>query len=116
MSRGAVNEKIEGYFRVCEKAGLNGSQGVLIPRRNRRHLMLERKVIEAVAKGLFHIYTAEHASEGLELLTGMPAGTANAAGNYPSGSVLGHAQKTLQAYRRACQASGRQKNGRKHLR
>ena len=113
---GGVNEKIEGYFRVCEKAGLDGSQGVLIPRRNRRHLMLERKVIEAVAKGLFHIHTAEHASEGLELLTGMPAGTANAAGIYPRGSVLGHAQKTLQAYRRACQASGRQKNGRKNLR
>jgi len=112
---GAVNEKIEGYFRVCEKAGLNGSQGVLIPRRNRRHLMLEHKVIEAVSKGLFHIYTAEHASEGLELLTGMLAGTANAAGNYPGGSVLGHAQKTLQAYRRACQASGCKKNGRKRL-
>ncbi len=113
---GGINEKIEGYFHVCEKAGLDGSQGVLIPRRNRRHLMLGRKVIEAVAKGLFHVYTAEHASEGLELLTGLPAGMANAAGNYPSGSVLGHAQKTLQAYRRACQASGRQKNGRKHLR
>ncbi len=113
---GGVNEKIEGYFRVCEKAGLNGNQGVLIPRRNRRHLMLGRKVIEAVAKGLFHIYTAEHANEGLELLTGLPAGIANAAGNYPSGSVLGHAQKTLQTYRRACQASWRQKNERKRLR
>ncbi|MDE2309469.1 MAG: ATP-dependent protease, partial [Betaproteobacteria bacterium] len=113
---GGVNEKIEGFFRVCEKAGLDGSQGVLIPRRNRRHLMLERKVVEAVAKELFHIYTAEHASEGLELLTGLPAGVANATGNYPSGSVLGHAQKTLQAYRRACQASGRPKTRRKHLR
>ncbi|MBI5435822.1 MAG: AAA family ATPase [Nitrosomonadales bacterium] len=113
---GGVNEKIEGYFRVCATAGLDGSQGVLIPRRNRRHLMLERKVVEAVAKGLFHIYTAEHASEGLELLTGLPAGTANAAGSYPSGSVLGHAQKTLQAYRRACQASGRLKKQRKRLR
>ncbi|MDE2311210.1 MAG: AAA family ATPase, partial [Betaproteobacteria bacterium] len=113
---GGVNEKIEGFFRVCEKAGLDGSQGVLIPRRNRRHLMLEHKVAEAVAKELFHIYTAEHASEGLELLTGLPAGVANATGNYPSGSVLGHAQKTLQAYRRACQASGRPKTRRKHLR
>ena len=113
---GGINEKIEGYFRVCEKAGLNGNQGVLIPSRNRRHLMLERKVIEAVAKGLFHIYTAKYTSEGLELLTGLPAGIANATGSYPGGSVLGHAQKTLQAYRRACQASGRQKNGRKRLR
>ncbi len=113
---GGINEKIEGYFRVCEKIGLNGSQGVLIPQRNRRHLMLERKVAEAVAKGLFHIYTAEHASEGIELLTGLPAGIANAAGKYPPGSVLGHAQKTLLAYRRACQASERDKTARKRLR
>ncbi|MDP3828619.1 MAG: S16 family serine protease, partial [Polaromonas sp.] len=71
---GGINEKIEGYFRSCEIVGLDGSQGVLIPHRNRRHLMLERKVVEAVAAGRFHIYTAEHASEGLELLTGTPFG------------------------------------------
>ncbi|MDP3498019.1 MAG: AAA family ATPase [Candidatus Nitrotoga sp.] len=113
---GGINEKIEGYFRVCETAGLDGSQGVLIPHRNRRHLMLEHKVIEAVAKGLFHIYTAEHASEGIELLTGLPVGTANGTGNYPYDSVLGHAQKTLLAYRRACQVMEHPKEGRKHLR
>jgi predicted ATP-dependent protease len=113
---GGINEKIEGYFRICEKAGLDGNQGVLIPHRNRRHLMLESKVVDAVASGLFHVHTAEHVSEGLELLTGLPAGTANAAGNYPGGSVLGHAQKTLQAYRRACQASARQKTARKRSR
>ncbi len=113
---GGINEKIEGYFRVCENIGLDGSQGVLIPQRNRRHLMLERKVAEAVAKGLFHIYTAEHASEGMALLTGLPAGIANAAGKYPQDSVLGHAQKTLLAYRRACQATERDKTARKRLR
>jgi predicted ATP-dependent protease len=106
---GGINEKIEGYFRVCEKAGLDGSQGVLIPHRNRRHLMLERNVTEAVEKGLFHIYTAEHVSAGMELLTGCPFGTADEAGNFPLGSVLGNAQKTLQAFRRACQASDHQK-------
>ena len=113
---GGINEKIEGYFRVCETAGLDGSQGVLIPHRNRRHLMLEHKVIEAVAKGLFHIYTAEHTSEGIELLTGFSVGTANGTGNYPYDSVLGHAQKTLLAYRRACQVMEHPKEGRKHLR
>ena len=110
---GGVNEKIEGYFRICETAGLDGSQGVLIPHRNRRHLMLEGKVVEAVAKGLFHIYTAEHANEGIELLTGVPVGAPNEAGNYPSGSVLGHAQKTLLAYRRACHAPEHPKAGHK---
>lgn len=110
---GDINEKIEGYFRSCETVGLNGSQGVLIPRRNRRHLMLERKVVEAVTQGRFHIYTAEHASEGLELLTGMTFGELGPAGLYPLDSVLGHAQKTLQDYRRACQLSGQHKPRRK---
>jgi predicted ATP-dependent protease len=115
---GGINEKIEGYFRLCATAGLDGSQGVLIPQRNRRHLMLERKVVEAVDQGLFHVYTAEHASEGIELLTGLPAGVADEAGNFPHGSVLGHAQKTLLAYRRACQISAHpsQKTGLRHLR
>ncbi|MDH4216657.1 MAG: AAA family ATPase, partial [Gallionella sp.] len=112
---GGINEKIEGYFRVCEKAGLDGNQGVLIPHRNRRHLMLERKVVDAVSKGLFHIYTAEHVGAAIELLTGAPAGIADAAGDYPPGSVLGNAQKTLLAYRRACQESEPKKSGRKHL-
>jgi len=113
---GGINEKIEGYFRVCATAGLDGSHGVLIPQRNRRHLMLARKVVEAVDQGLFHIYTAEHASEGLELLTGLPSGVADDAGNYPQGSVLGHAQQTLLAYRRACQEAAHQKTESRHLR
>ena len=113
---GGINEKIEGYFRVCETAGLDGSQGVLIPSRNRRHLMLERRVIEAVEQGLFHIYSAEHVSDGMELLMGLPAGVVDDEGNYPHGSVLGRAQKTLQSYRHACHASEHPKPGRKYLR
>jgi predicted ATP-dependent protease len=103
---GGINEKIEGYFRICSTAGLDGSQGVLIPHRNRRHLMLEHNIVEAVEQGLFHIYTAEHASEGMELLAGNPFGIADEAGSYPRDSVLGNAQRTLLAYRRACQISG----------
>ncbi len=103
---GGINEKIEGFFRICKTAGLDGSQGVLIPHRNRRHLMLERKVVEAVEQGLFHIHTAEHAIEGMELLTGYPIGTADQAGSYPLDTVLGNAQRALLAFRRACQVSG----------
>jgi predicted ATP-dependent protease len=102
---GGVNEKIEGYFQICETAGLDGSQGVLIPKRNRRHLMLERSVIDAVEKGLFHIYAADHVSEGMQLLTGFPAGVVDESGNFPQDSVLGRAQQTLQHYRHACQES-----------
>jgi predicted ATP-dependent protease len=106
---GGLNEKIEGYFQVCVAAGLDGSQGVLIPHRNRRHLMLSRKVIEAVDQGMFHIYTAEHVSEGIELLIGLPAGVADEEGEYPHGSVLGHAQQTLLDFHHACQESGHHK-------
>jgi len=113
---GGINEKIEGYFRVCETAGLDGSQGVLIPARNRRHLMLEPRVVDAVARGLFHIYAAAHVSEGMELLTGVPAGELNVAGHYPHDSVLGHAQDTLLAFRRACQMQEHPKAPRRHFR
>lgn len=110
---GGINEKIEGYFQICEIAGLNGQQGVVIPHRNRRHLMLDRTVTTAVAQGRFHIYTASHVSEGLELLAGMPVGIPNDAGNYPSGTLLGRAQKILQSYRRACHSTPHPKPGRK---
>ncbi len=102
---GGVNEKIEGYFRICETAGLDGSQGVLIPKRNRRHLMLDRSVIDAVERGLFHIYAADHVSEGMQLLTGFPAGVIDESGNFPQDSLLGRVQQTLHHYRHACQES-----------
>jgi predicted ATP-dependent protease len=97
---GGINEKIEGYFRSCELQGLDGEQGVLIPARNRRHLMLAPAVVQAVAEGRFRILTAEHARDGIELLTGQPFGELGAMG-YPALSILGRAQIKLQAYRRA---------------
>ena len=113
---GGVNEKIEGYFRICRTAGLDGTQGVLIPHRNRRQLMLDRDVVEAVRQGLFHIYTAEQASDGIELLTGCASGMGGPPGEYAPDSVLGRVQKTLQAYRRACQAADNPKSPRKNAR
>jgi predicted ATP-dependent protease len=100
---GGINEKIEGWFRVCEAAGLDGSQGVLIPARNRRHLMLAPRLAQAVAKGSFHIHAAGHVTEGIGLLTGVAVGEPDAAGHYPQDSVLGRAQDALLRYRRACQ-------------
>ena len=101
---GGINEKIEGWFRVCEAQGLDGHQGVLIPDRNRRHLMLEAAVLDAVGQGLFHIYTAVHVRDGLELLTGQASGLGDSLVPAPCAedSVLGQAEKTLRAYRRAC--------------
>lgn len=103
---GGINEKIEGYFYVCKKAGLDGSQGVLMPHQNCRHLMLDNQIVDAVSKGLFHIYTMQDVMEGMELLTGMSAGIQLEQGyknmKYASNSILGHAQKTLKSYRLAC--------------
>jgi len=99
---GGINEKIEGYFRSCELLGLDGQQGVLIPGRNRHHLMLDPRVVDAVAQGRFHIYTANWASDGMTLLTGVPFGSLEGQ-DYPADTVLGRAQRALQAYRHACE-------------
>lgn len=107
---GAINEKVHGWFRLCQALGLSGQQGVLIPRRNLRHLMLDHALIAAVKDGLFHIHTAEHFSEALELLTGTPSGWTPAGGTFEEESVLGRAQKTLKAYRQACQAAASERS------
>ncbi|HMW69793.1 MAG TPA: ATP-binding protein [Nitrosomonas sp.] len=117
---GGINEKIEGYFSVCKTAGLDGSQGVLIPQRNQHNLMLPRNVIEAVAQGLFHVYTAQHIAEGVELMMGYPAGITAESNlheiiNYSHESVLGYAQRTLRAYRHACQQIDRPKSEHKRF-
>ena len=103
LAIGGINEKIEGWFKACERGGLTGHQGVLIPARNRRHLMLDARVVDAVARGAFHIHTADTAAEGLALLTGTDCGAIEG-GRYPPDSVLGRVEQTLLAYRRACQA------------
>ena len=84
---GAVNEKIEGFFDICHARGLDGSQGVLIPAANVQHLMLREDVVEAVRAGMFAVYPVQTVDQALELLTGVPAGEPDAAGNYPAGSV-----------------------------
>jgi predicted ATP-dependent protease len=92
---GGVNEKIEGFYDVCKARGLTGDQGVLIPATNVKHLMLRDDVVEAAAAGKFHIYPVEAIDQGIELLTGVAAGTPNADGKYPAGTVNGAAQETL---------------------
>ena len=105
MPIGGVNEKIEGYFRVCLALGLNGKQGVIIPKRNQRHLLLDDAVVQAVTDGKFHIITIEHVLEGIECLTGVAAGAQDVAGNYPANTVMGHAQIVLASYRKTLEAN-----------
>ena len=104
---GGINEKIEGWFDVCAEAGLDGSQGVLIPARNQRHLMLADRVVEAVAAGRFRVLTFAHVSEGIEVLTGTPAGFDAAEARGGEDTVYGRALQTLRSYRRAWRGWGR---------
>ncbi|MBJ6726512.1 Lon protease family protein [Geomesophilobacter sediminis] len=84
---GGVNYKIEGFFAVCKAKGLTGEQGVIIPKLNERNLMLSDEVVQAVAEGKFHIWSVKHVDEGIELLTGMPAGVAGPDGAFPPGCI-----------------------------
>lgn len=105
---GAVNEKIEGFFDVCKIQGLTGSQGVIIPRTNVRNLMLREDVVAAVQKGLFHIFAVSTIEEGIEILTGIPAGKANKSGTYPRNSVYGKITKELhRLYKAANKGKGK---------
>ena len=84
---GGVNQKIEGFFRICQAKGLSGDQGVLIPHQNLRNLMLREEVVEAVRQGRFHIYSARTIDEGIEVLTGVSAGKKRKGGTYPRRTI-----------------------------
>jgi len=84
---GGANEKIEGFFRLCQARGLNGSHGVIIPAANKRNLMLKQDVLDAVEKGLFSIYAVNTVDEALELLTGEVVGILDSEGNVVENSV-----------------------------
>ncbi len=92
---GAVNEKIEGYFTVCKQKGLTGEQGVIIPKSIVHNLMLKPEVVTAVKENKFHIYAVNTVDEGMEILTGLSAGTQNKEGQYPSKSINGIIAKRL---------------------
>jgi predicted ATP-dependent protease len=100
MAIGGVNEKIEGYFRVCQAVGLDGTQGVLIPERNASHLLLNDEVIDAVCAGKFHIHTFQHVLEGAAYLIGLNAGELDTDWRYPANSVMGRVQETLERFRK----------------
>lgn len=97
---GGVNEKIEGFFDICKQRGLTGRQGVLIPASNKTNLMLRRDIVESVAAGQFAVYPVRTVDEGIELLTGIPAGEPDSGGKYPADTVNGKVQSRLEAMAR----------------
>lgn len=119
---GGVNEKIEGFFDICRERGLSGEQGVIIPRTNVPHLMLRKDVVEACREGRFRIFAVASIDEGMAILTGVPAGEADAVGEFPIGSVnravagrlaafLRSAQKYAAAEKKSERSRGKDKNG-----
>ena len=92
---GSVSEKIEGFYEICKKTGLTGTQGVIIPRLNLPNVMLGKEVQEAVRDGIFHVYAISTVAEGIEILTGIPAGVRGAKGAFPPDTVNGMVEKRL---------------------
>ena len=92
---GGVNEKIEGFFRVCSGQGLTGTQGVMIPVSNVKDLHLRENVVDAVREGKFHIYPIEFIEEGAELLMGIKAGELMPDGMYPPDTIYGKVDRRL---------------------
>jgi lon-related putative ATP-dependent protease len=95
---GGVNEKIEGFFNYCKSRGLIGTQGVIIPARNIRHLMLNDDVLEEVSAGNFTIWAVSNIDEGIEILTGISAGTADSDGNFPDNTIHGRTKSCLRGW------------------
>ena len=98
---GGVNEKIEGFFDICKARGLAGQQGVLIPSANVKHLMLRQDVVAAVREGRFHIHAIDSIDQGIEVLTGTPAGARQADGHYPEGSINARVAARLAGFAKA---------------
>ena len=95
---GGVTDKIEGFFNICKLRGLTGDQGVMIPHQNIKNLNLSDDVIEAVKDGNFHIYPVKTVDDGIEILTGVPAGRKNKEGKYPAGTVNYLVNEKLKKY------------------
>ena len=95
---GGVNEKIEGFYQICKLRGFNGEQGVIIPKQNVRNLHLSDEIIDAVKKGKFHVYSVSTIDEGIEILTGVPAGQKDKNGKFPLGTINYLAQEKLKKF------------------
>jgi predicted ATP-dependent protease len=104
---GGVNEKIEGFYELCERRGLTGEQGVVIPQSNVPHLMLRKEVVRAVAEGRFHVYQVSTIDEAVELMTGVSAGERDAEGRWPDESVFGRIDARLRGLAEALAELGK---------
>lgn len=105
---GGITRKIEGFFTSCKLRGLTGEQGVMIPRQNIVNLMLEEEVARAVKEGKFHIFAVDTVDEGIEILTGIPAGERGENGRYPEGTINFLVQQKLEMYNDLIASKGKE--------
>lgn len=106
---GGVTRKIEGFFDICKHKKLTGKQGVIIPAKNVRELMLKKEVVQAVEAGKFHIYPIKTIAQGIEILTGMKAGRRHKDGTYPKGTVFRAVDDRLKELAEKARAFGKEK-------
>ncbi|MEX2598424.1 MAG: AAA family ATPase, partial [Dehalococcoidia bacterium] len=109
---GGATRKVEGFFEVCKAKGLTGDQGVLIPSANVRNLVLDSEVVDAINAGQFHVYGVDTIDEGIELLTGIPAGQADSQGHYPDGTINARVLDTLDQMAERLRSPERNNNNR----
>ena len=95
---GGATHKIEGFFDVCKVKGLSGDQGVVIPKSNINNLVLKEEIVQAIKAGTFQVYAVEPLNQGLEILTGMPAGEADENGEYQNGTINYAITKKLERF------------------
>ena len=100
---GGVNEKIEGFYQICKMRGLDGSHGVMIPVQNVNNLQLNDEIVEAVKNKKFHIYAISTIDEGIEVLTGVPAGKKDKDGKFPAGTINHLVYEKLKKYAKVCE-------------
>ncbi len=108
---GGVNEKIEGFFEICQKRGLTGKQGVIIPESNVCNLMLKESVVQAVRDGQFHVWPVKSIDQGIEILTGVKAGERLPDGGFEEDSVFGRADRRLNQLAERLEAFGKKDDG-----
>jgi len=107
---GGVCAKIEGFFELCRARGLTGRQGVMLPRANLEHLVLREDVADAIKEGKFNLYAVETVAQGIEVLTGVPAGERDPSGRFPAGSVFGRVERrVIEIAERLREAEGHQR-------
>jgi predicted ATP-dependent protease len=95
---GGINEKIEGFFDICQAQGFTGEHGVIIPHANIDNLMLRKDIVLAASKKLFHVYAVKNIDEALSILTGKEAGTRNSAGRFPAHSINAKVAEALRSF------------------